>query len=70
MQDGPGHDMADLTDLRIGIVGPGDVGLPLAIPHPQVREIGAAGIRSFGRAPHVLYDLKYVLPAEAADLRL
>lgn len=26
--------------------------------------------RSFGRDPHVLYDLKHLLPRDAADLRL
>jgi UDP-N-acetyl-D-galactosamine dehydrogenase len=32
--------------------------------------MGAAAIRSLGRPTQVLYDLKYVLPREAVDLRL
>jgi UDP-N-acetyl-D-galactosamine dehydrogenase len=32
--------------------------------------LGAQGIRKLGRADHILYDLKYVLPADQSDLRL
>jgi UDP-N-acetyl-D-galactosamine dehydrogenase len=32
--------------------------------------MGEAAIRKLGSATHVLYDLKYLLPAEASDLRL
>jgi UDP-N-acetyl-D-galactosamine dehydrogenase len=32
--------------------------------------MGADAIRAFGKPEHVLYDLKYVLPRHAADLRL
>ena len=32
--------------------------------------MGAAAIRKLGKAEHVLYDLKYVLPADESDLRL
>lgn len=42
----------------------------LAVAHQQFREMGAETIRSFGKPQHVLYDLKYLLPAEASDLRL
>ncbi|WP_372738521.1 Vi polysaccharide biosynthesis UDP-N-acetylglucosamine C-6 dehydrogenase TviB [Neptunomonas sp.] len=42
----------------------------IAVAHKQFKEMGAEGIRSFGKAEHVLYDLKYILPAEATDLRL
>ena len=42
----------------------------LAVAHRQFGELGAGGIRALGRPQHVLYDLKYVLPAAAADLRL
>ncbi len=42
----------------------------LAVAHKQFKELGAAGVRAFGKAEHVLYDLKYVLPANQADLRL
>ncbi|HRP95666.1 MAG TPA: Vi polysaccharide biosynthesis UDP-N-acetylglucosamine C-6 dehydrogenase TviB [Rhodocyclaceae bacterium] len=42
----------------------------LTVAHQQFRELGAARIRAFGKAQHVLYDLKYLLPATDADLRL
>tara|TARA_B100000614_G_scaffold211284_1_gene194489 strand:+ start:7730 stop:9028 length:1299 start_codon:yes stop_codon:yes gene_type:complete len=42
----------------------------LAVAHDAFREMGAAGLRRLGGEGHVLYDLKYVLPADASDLRL
>jgi UDP-N-acetyl-D-galactosamine dehydrogenase len=45
-------------------------GIILAVAHNEFRSMGADGIHAFGKAVHVLYDLKYVLPAEAVDLRL
>ncbi|CAM3372318.1 Vi polysaccharide biosynthesis UDP-N-acetylglucosamine C-6 dehydrogenase TviB [Pseudomonas plecoglossicida] len=42
----------------------------LAVAHQQFKEMGAEAIRSLGRNNHVLYDLKYLLPASASDLRL
>jgi UDP-N-acetyl-D-galactosamine dehydrogenase len=42
----------------------------LAVAHDQFRRMGADAIRAFGKHEHVLYDLKYVLPRHAADLRL
>lgn len=42
----------------------------LAVAHGQFRELGADGVRAFGVEGHVLYDLKSVLPAGSADLRL
>ena len=42
----------------------------VAVAHHQFRELGAAGIRAFGKPSHVLYDLKYVLSASESDLRL
>lgn len=45
-------------------------GIILAVAHHQFRELGTQAIRTFGKAVHVLYDLKYILPPEAADLRL
>jgi UDP-N-acetyl-D-galactosamine dehydrogenase len=32
--------------------------------------MGAAGIHALGKTDHILYDLKYVLPADETDLRL
>ncbi|SFU95669.1 Vi polysaccharide biosynthesis UDP-N-acetylglucosamine C-6 dehydrogenase TviB [Halomonas korlensis] len=42
----------------------------LAVAHREFRELGAEGIRAWGKPTHVLYDLKYVLTKEAVDLRL
>ncbi|WP_338881811.1 Vi polysaccharide biosynthesis UDP-N-acetylglucosamine C-6 dehydrogenase TviB [Achromobacter veterisilvae] len=42
----------------------------LGVAHHQFTELGAEGIRKLGRADHILYDLKYVLPADQSDLRL
>jgi UDP-N-acetyl-D-galactosamine dehydrogenase len=42
----------------------------IAVAHRQFAELGSTGIRAFGKARHILYDLKYVLPRDAADLRL
>nr|WP_226817038.1 Vi polysaccharide biosynthesis UDP-N-acetylglucosamine C-6 dehydrogenase TviB [Advenella sp. FME57] len=42
----------------------------LAVSHHQFVSMGAEGIRALGKAQHVLYDLKYVLKADQADIRL
>ena len=42
----------------------------VAVGHHQFVSLGAAGIRAFGKATSVLYDVKYVLPREAVDGRL
>jgi UDP-N-acetyl-D-glucosamine/UDP-N-acetyl-D-galactosamine dehydrogenase len=42
----------------------------LAVAHREFKAMGAEAIRSFGRSAHVLFDLKYILPADASDLRL
>jgi UDP-N-acetyl-D-galactosamine dehydrogenase len=42
----------------------------IAVAHHQFKELGAAGIRAFGKPGHVLYDLKYVLSTNESDLRL
>jgi UDP-N-acetyl-D-galactosamine dehydrogenase len=45
-------------------------GIVLAVAHHQFRQMGVDAIRGFGRSNHVLYDLKYIFPADATDLRL
>jgi UDP-N-acetyl-D-galactosamine dehydrogenase len=45
-------------------------GIILAVAHDQFRAFGAVEFRALGRSPHVLYDLKYLLPANVSDLRL
>ena len=42
----------------------------LAVAHDRFRAMGAGTIRALGNREHVLYDLKYVLSPEDADLRL
>lgn len=45
-------------------------GVILAVGHKQFVQLGAENIRKFGKAEHVLYDLKYLLTAKESDLRL
>ena len=42
----------------------------LAVAHDKFRAMGAQRIRKLGKEQHVLYDLKYVLDQEDADVRL
>jgi UDP-N-acetyl-D-galactosamine dehydrogenase len=42
----------------------------IAVAHDEFRALGADGIRAFGKDTSVLYDIKYVLPAELVDDRL
>ena len=45
-------------------------GIILAVAHRQFKAMGIEAIRAFGSATHILYDLKYIFPAEVTDLRL
>ncbi|MFP8968613.1 Vi polysaccharide biosynthesis UDP-N-acetylglucosamine C-6 dehydrogenase TviB [Pokkaliibacter sp. CJK22405] len=42
----------------------------LAVAHHQFKEQGIDTIRGWGKDAHVIYDLKYVLPADQVDMRL
>ncbi len=42
----------------------------LAVAHDQFRQMGADALRRLGKANHVIYDLKYILGRQDADLRL
>jgi UDP-N-acetyl-D-galactosamine dehydrogenase len=42
----------------------------LAVAHRQFKAMGAPAIRALGKPNAVIYDLKYVLTASEADLRL
>ncbi|MCH9005210.1 MAG: Vi polysaccharide biosynthesis UDP-N-acetylglucosamine C-6 dehydrogenase TviB [Proteobacteria bacterium] len=42
----------------------------IAVAHDEFRAMGADGIRAFGKDKSMLYDIKYVLPAELVDDRL
>jgi UDP-N-acetyl-D-galactosamine dehydrogenase len=45
-------------------------GIVLAVAHQEFIDMGVAQMRKLMREEHVLYDLKYVLPADQSDLRL
>lgn len=62
------HEYA-ITPVAEPLVGAYD-GIILAVAHNEFRELGAANIRRYGKAEHVLYDLKYLLSADESDLRL
>lgn len=42
----------------------------LAVGHKEFKTMGIAGIKALTKAESVIYDLKYVLPADAVDMRL
>ena len=42
----------------------------LAVAHNEFKEMGAAALRLLGKEQHILYDLKYILDRDAADIRL
>ena len=42
----------------------------IAVAHHQFKTMGAEAIRALGKPEHVLYDLKYLLPASESDIRL
>ena len=42
----------------------------IAVAHDYFKAMGAPALRAFGKPEHVLFDLKYLLPANASDLRL
>ena len=45
-------------------------GIIFAVAHREFKEMGLKHIRSLAKPLHVLYDLKYILPADFSDLRL
>ena len=42
----------------------------LAVDHSHYKSWGESKIRKLGKKQHILYDLKYVLPIDASDIRL
>jgi len=42
----------------------------IAVAHDEFRALGEQGIRAFGKQKSILYDIKYVLPADQVDGRL
>jgi len=45
-------------------------GIVLAVAHDQFKQMGAEGISALGKSKRVIYDLKYLLPSVASDIRL
>lgn len=45
-------------------------GILLAVPHQDYIELGAAGVRRFGKSEHFFYDLKSVFNKNESDMRL
>lgn len=45
-------------------------GIVLAVAHRQFKAMGIEAVRALGKQNHVLYDLKYLFPANATDIRL
>jgi UDP-N-acetyl-D-galactosamine dehydrogenase len=42
----------------------------IAVAHRQFSEMGAAGLRKYGKDKHVMFDLKYVFSKDESDFRL
>ena len=42
----------------------------VAVAHRQFHDMGSDAIRKFGNLTHVLFDMKYLFPVHASDLRL
>ena len=45
-------------------------GIIIAVSHKNFKDMGIENIRSFGKSKHVIYDLKYLFPADQVDKRL
>jgi UDP-N-acetyl-D-galactosamine dehydrogenase len=67
---------ADEARREYGLATVAEVGqgtydaIVLAVGHHQFSELGASGIRAFGKPGAVLYDVKCILPRDAVDARL
>lgn len=42
----------------------------VAVAHHQFKAMGETALRALGKAEHVLFDLKYILPSQQTDIRL
>ena len=60
------YGLAPITEPQVGSYD----GIIVAVAHDKFRQMGAQRLRALGKETHVLYDLKYVLKAAEADLRL
>ncbi len=60
------YGITPVTDPQAGMYD----GIILGVAHEQFVAMGAQAIRALGKENHVLYDLKYILKPEDADIRL
>jgi len=42
----------------------------IAVAHDEFKEMGIDAIRGLGKAPHLIFDIKYLFPADQVDARL
>lgn len=67
--DGEAENEYGITPTRQPPLGVYDV-IVLAVAHRQFKAMGVDAVRAFGTHNHILYDLKYLFPADATDIRL
>jgi UDP-N-acetyl-D-glucosamine/UDP-N-acetyl-D-galactosamine dehydrogenase len=58
--------LTQFSELRAGSYD----AIIVAVAHDQFKAMRESELRALGKPEHVLFDLKYVLPATASDLRL
>jgi UDP-N-acetyl-D-glucosamine/UDP-N-acetyl-D-galactosamine dehydrogenase len=63
------EDEYGITPTRQPPLGAYD-GIILAVAHRQFKAMGVDAVRALGTQNHILYDLKYLFPADATDIRL
>lgn len=63
------EDEYGITPTRQPTLGTYD-GIVLAVAHRQFKAMGVDAVRALGTQNHILYDLKYLFPADATDIRL
>jgi UDP-N-acetyl-D-galactosamine dehydrogenase len=69
VNSGDAYDEYGLKMIKKPLKGSYDA-IILAVAHQQFIDMGADEIRNFGKPRHVLFDIKYMFPAEEADGRL
>jgi UDP-N-acetyl-D-galactosamine dehydrogenase len=42
----------------------------LTVAHDEFRQMGADAIHAFGKAEHIIYDVKHIMPKDQVDGRL
>jgi len=60
------YDLKPITSPEVGKYD----SIVMAVAHKKFSDMGVKQIRAWGKPLHVLYDLKYLFPADQSDLRL